>query len=293
MQACNENNPTNTTKERSIDGVYPRALDAMQGGYEVLDLKTGQTTTRFKVDELPTPPEVIKRVEQLADRDGFKPHAEPIFRTYALIPGVNDEDASDVGSVGSTDSETEDTDDESDDDDEQQIVELENEGDFTAGVDTTPQLASADDQSTEAPSEQEQIEEWQPHEQPEQPEVETVEEQDPAVEDEPEAAETAEEEDPAVDDEPVPEPPRRSGRRSTMPAQFIPIMSGPRHLEVNHLITQGHPEETLECTTQEAKILAMTFAQVYICPGVQPIPRNKKVWRQGQSSSQLGNEAAA
>ena len=95
VEAYNENKPTNTPKERTISGIFLRSLDNRQGGYEVLDLQTGQTTTRFKVTELNMPVEVIKRVEQLADKDGFKPHSTPIVRTYALIPGVNDDDSDD------------------------------------------------------------------------------------------------------------------------------------------------------------------------------------------------------
>ena len=73
VQAFTQNNPTNTVEERCIDGIFLRTLENIQGGYEVLNLKTGQNITRHKVTVIPTPPEVIQRVEQLASRDGFKP----------------------------------------------------------------------------------------------------------------------------------------------------------------------------------------------------------------------------
>jgi hypothetical protein len=65
-------------------------LDTFQGGYEVMTLNTGQSITRHRVTELPIPEHVIERVEALAKNDGFQPHVEPIFRTYALIAGVED-----------------------------------------------------------------------------------------------------------------------------------------------------------------------------------------------------------
>jgi len=56
----------------------------------VLDLKTGQPITRHFVKEIPIAKAVVLRVEQLAKKDGFRPHVEPIFRTYALLTGVED-----------------------------------------------------------------------------------------------------------------------------------------------------------------------------------------------------------
>jgi len=73
---------------------FKENLGNIQGGYEVLllvvDLKTGQPITRQFVKEIPITKEVIVQVEQLAKKDGFRPHAEPIFRTYALLAGVED-----------------------------------------------------------------------------------------------------------------------------------------------------------------------------------------------------------
>jgi len=47
----------------------------------VLDLKTGQPITSKFVKEIPIAKEVILQVEQLAKKHGFRPHAEPIFRS--------------------------------------------------------------------------------------------------------------------------------------------------------------------------------------------------------------------
>jgi hypothetical protein len=60
-----------------------------------MDLQTGKPISRYQVTEIPMPPSVIRRVEAIAKRDGFKPHAEPAFRTYALLAGVDDPQNSD------------------------------------------------------------------------------------------------------------------------------------------------------------------------------------------------------
>jgi hypothetical protein len=70
-------------------------MDTIQGGYEVMNLKTGLPLYRYMVKEIPMPPHAIPRVERLAANQGFAPHAEPIFRTYALFAGVDDPQNSD------------------------------------------------------------------------------------------------------------------------------------------------------------------------------------------------------
>jgi len=72
------------------------ALDNIQGGHEALDLKTGQPITRHFVKEIPITKAVVLRVEQLTKKDGFRPHAEPIFRTCALLAGVEDNDNNNI-----------------------------------------------------------------------------------------------------------------------------------------------------------------------------------------------------
>ena len=286
VEAYNENKPTNTPKERTISGIFLRSLDNRQGGYEVLDLQTGQTTTRFKVTELNMPVEVIKRVEQLADKDGFKPHSTPIVRTYALIPGVNDDDSDDDSdSESDTDSFPDlvdrDSDSDSEDEDslygEEEVAELENRGNYTTGVHSNRNIAGVpgeeqqqldeeqqqlDDQSMESDEEQDELQD-----KAEDAEEQSVEEDAEDAEPEETTAETVEEEptvgDPEMDDEPTPEPLRRSTRVSRQPVITVPTMEGQRHFEVQHLMTQGKPEETIEYSTEETEVLAMIFAQVY------------------------------
>ena len=70
VQAMVFNEPTNTPRERTIDAIKLRALDNIQGGYEVLNLATGKTVTCQNVKPLPVNEFIIKRVEHWAARDG-------------------------------------------------------------------------------------------------------------------------------------------------------------------------------------------------------------------------------
>ena len=70
--ACNENNPTNDNLTHPIDAIYLHPLNNMQGGHEVIDLHTGQKTSRSKVTEIPITENVIKAIETMAYAQGFK-----------------------------------------------------------------------------------------------------------------------------------------------------------------------------------------------------------------------------
>ena len=170
MEALAQNEPTNTMEERTISGIYLRTLHNIQGGYEILNLKTGKPITRHHITELPATKEDIARVEQLAKRDGFKPHAEPIFKTYALFAGVDnviphqndyEENDSDEDSVYTQE---EDDDDSYDEEIEQQeLMDLQNEGALTPRVDSDD---NSDNQSTCSEDEPTKIE-WQDTQVPE------------------------------------------------------------------------------------------------------------------------------
>ena len=138
VEATTQNTPTNTLEERTITGILLNTLDNIQGGYEVLNLKTGKPITRHHVKELPLTPDIIARVEHLAKRDGFKPHAEPIFRTCALIAGVGESHDSEDITLSDDDYEWQDQDDISIESlesiDEQELLDLANEIDLTPGV---------------------------------------------------------------------------------------------------------------------------------------------------------------
>ena len=65
------------------------------------------------------------------------------------------------------------------------------------------------------------------------------------------------------DNEPIPEPPRRTTRTPQPREFFQPSFKGQAYKEVNHLITQVHPKETLEYEAGEVNLLAEAFTQTY------------------------------
>ncbi len=245
VQASTENQPTNTPKERTIDGIHLRTLDNIQGGYEVLNLKTGKPITRHHAIELPTPPEVIKRVEQLAANEGFKPHAEPIFKTYALLAGVDDNNDTD----NNTDSEDE-------DEPPEGIPRL------TVDYDSDSDSDSDDEDEEEEDEDEEEVMTWTPGVAGNSNNEELEDSQSIVSEhDNNQEADPDDMDEVPRDDEPIPEQPRRSTRTKEKPKRLEPKFVGQVYDEVCHLITQKYPEETLECTYEEAEILALAFVQ--------------------------------
>ena len=100
VQALTENNPTNTTEQRTIGCIYLRSLENEQGGYELLDLNTGRVISRRKYYEIPVTQQVINRVEELAHHDGIRP--DLVFQDRKgdllmndLIAGVDDDEYQD------------------------------------------------------------------------------------------------------------------------------------------------------------------------------------------------------
>ena len=72
VQAYDEHAPKNNNVPRSIDTIYLRAEDSLQGGHQVMDLATGRMTRRPKCRKCRMTRLVIERVETLARRQGFK-----------------------------------------------------------------------------------------------------------------------------------------------------------------------------------------------------------------------------
>ena len=70
-----------------------------QGGHELLDLTTGAVITRGgKITEVPIKDMVVKRVEELAEKQGFKSlkffnrkKQEILFHDADLLAGVTEE----------------------------------------------------------------------------------------------------------------------------------------------------------------------------------------------------------
>ena len=72
VQANHETQQTNSNAPRTLDGIYLRPVLSIQGGHEIMDLHSGETITRARVTEIPVTPVVIKAVEDMAYRQGFK-----------------------------------------------------------------------------------------------------------------------------------------------------------------------------------------------------------------------------
>jgi hypothetical protein len=72
VQANHEMNQTNSNAPRTIDAIYLRPANNQQGGHELMDLNSGKLITRSKAIQIPVTNIVIKAVEAMADRQGFK-----------------------------------------------------------------------------------------------------------------------------------------------------------------------------------------------------------------------------
>ena len=118
IQANENNEPTNTLKGRTIDAIYLRPTDNIQGGHELMNLATGQVITHDWVSERPVTDLVIKAVETMAIEQGIKTLKITGRNKIALFPadwiaGVDYEEAPQL------EDETDDDEDYTDDGDEE------------------------------------------------------------------------------------------------------------------------------------------------------------------------------
>ena len=65
------NDPNNTNCPRTLDGIYFCLASNLQGGHQIMDLKTGQLITRPKLVKIPISYAVINSVEKMAEDQGF------------------------------------------------------------------------------------------------------------------------------------------------------------------------------------------------------------------------------
>ncbi len=94
VQAVQENNPKNTNAPRTIDAIYLRPVENIQGGHELMDLDSGRLITRPRVVEVPITNLVIKAVEAMAEEQGIKSlklqnRRKTIFYPADWIAGVD------------------------------------------------------------------------------------------------------------------------------------------------------------------------------------------------------------
>ena len=72
VQAVDDKAPKNNNLPRSIDSIYLRAEDALQGGHELMDLATGRVFRRPKVTACAMTRMVIDRVDLIVTKQGYK-----------------------------------------------------------------------------------------------------------------------------------------------------------------------------------------------------------------------------
>ena len=72
VQAHHEPTATNSQSPRTLDCIYLRYVDNLQGGHQLLDLRTGKTIKRRTVTQVPITQHVIDLVHEMADNDGMQ-----------------------------------------------------------------------------------------------------------------------------------------------------------------------------------------------------------------------------
>jgi hypothetical protein len=65
-------NQTNSNASQTLDVIYLRPVNSMQGGHELYDLNSGREITRARVTQIPVTDVVIKAIEHIAEDQGFK-----------------------------------------------------------------------------------------------------------------------------------------------------------------------------------------------------------------------------
>ena len=270
---------TNTKATRTKDAVYLRPLDSLQGGHEVYTMDTGKVITRKKIiGPLPAPPQVIKRVEAFAKRDGMKPNNVPVLHTYTSSAGVDDNDSdsdympSDASASSSSTSDEEwDSDSDSDDDGPPPLMhqdsDYESDSDSEDEDDLQEAIEAVENNGGEPGSRRVTFDRETAGVSGENNGEQGTEALEPVLSDNPSNTDNSH-------DEPVPEPPRRSTRASTQAERLDPSWKGQSyanaswlgqelHEEFCHLLTQGKPEQTIEYTQDEVHFLAWAFVQQY------------------------------
>ena len=71
MQAHNQPTYTNSNAPHTLDAIYLRPAQNMQGGHELMDLTSGLVITQANVTEIPVTDLVIKAVEKMGYDQGF------------------------------------------------------------------------------------------------------------------------------------------------------------------------------------------------------------------------------
>jgi hypothetical protein len=72
VQANHKTNQTNSNASQTLNLIYLRPVNSMQGGHELYDLNSGRVITRARVTQIPVTDVVIKAIKCIAEDQGFK-----------------------------------------------------------------------------------------------------------------------------------------------------------------------------------------------------------------------------
>jgi hypothetical protein len=94
VQANHETNQTNLNASQTLDAIYLRLVNSMQGGHELYDLNSGRVITRARVTQISVTDVVIKAIKHIAEDQGikslkFKNRKGAIFHDADWIAGVD------------------------------------------------------------------------------------------------------------------------------------------------------------------------------------------------------------
>jgi hypothetical protein len=100
VQATHESEKKNSNLARTLDCIYLRPNNSMQGGHELMDLTTGRVITRNRVKVIPLSDFIIRTVERMADEQQmkelkFRNRFGQIYNDIDLIAGVENEEEQD------------------------------------------------------------------------------------------------------------------------------------------------------------------------------------------------------
>jgi hypothetical protein len=92
VQANHEINQTNSNASQTIDAIYLRPVNSMQGGHELYALNSGRVITRARVTQIPVTEVVIKAIERIAEDQGFKSLKKKIARaqSFTMLIGLQE-----------------------------------------------------------------------------------------------------------------------------------------------------------------------------------------------------------
>ena len=247
VQFPQEPDPYNSHAERMEDGIFLRASRNKQGGMEIMSLQTGHVLNRTWCKPLPITPLVIKRVHELAAKQGFKTltaqdrkkrHYYPGHLTEGVDYIVDDDEwDDDYNPTKTTENKEYDEDAELEDEsaydkmDQEEIDDLFEE---SAPIDESGQLPSTED-AAEATDEEA--------------------EPDAPAEEEPPEVETVEEEEETDDQEEQPAPPEPTRTRPVRSNRFTGKYNMAMFEHVHNIRTQAVPQE--EYDPEIAPVMAM------------------------------------